>query len=176
MILAWHIPVSWSMSTLYSPLHTTQQLQLCSDFSCLSPQYPPPDCQAGVPLAPGKWRDAPSEHDVEEHPSTPQVRGRAGLVTPTHLWRHEVQSAHHSLQWHCLSWCAGLSWGSKIYQPACKIISNIIWYSKALLLPNMTLIWQHDIVVADVQMYHALGVDIVKSLQQLLEYAPADLF
>ena len=176
MILAWHIAVSWPMSTLYSPLHTTQQLQLCSDFSCLSPQYPPPDCQAGVPLAPGKWRDAPSEHDVEEHPSTPQVRGRAGLVTPTHLWRHEVHSAHHSLQWHCLFWCAGLSWGSKIYQPACKIISNIIWYSKALLLPNMTLIWQHDIVVADVQMYHSLGVDIVKSLQQLPEYAPADLF
>ena len=40
----------------------------------------------------------------------------------------------------------------------------------------MTLIWQHDIVVADVQMYHALGVDIVKSLQQLPEYGPADLF
>ena len=49
-----------------------------------------------------------------------------------------------------------------------------MWYSIAL-LPNMTVIWQHDIVVADVQMYHTLGMNIVKSLQQLLEYAPAHL-
>ena len=125
MILAWHIPVSWAMSTLYSPLHTTNLYSYsCSDSSFLSPQYPPPDDQAGVPLAPGKWKHAPSEHDVEEDPSTPQVRGRAGMVTPTHLWRHEVQSAQHSLQWHCLFWRACLLWGSKIYQPACKTISN----------------------------------------------------
>ena len=96
-----------NVHTVLPPAHNTTATVMLRLL--MSPQYPPPDCQAGVPLAPGKWRQAPSEHDVEEHPSTPQVRGRAGLVTPTHLWRHEVHSAHHPLQWHCLFWCAGLS-------------------------------------------------------------------